>query len=96
MSKSGKATVNISRQQKILNALQGGLRTWDELRMLTKVNDDNLGFTIAELLSLRKIWTSDKSGARVYGIERRVGMVPRFHAQRRAEDLQHAYKDKRS
>ena len=68
----------IDRRQKVLNILEGGARTWDELRALTKVSDDNLGFAIGELLDLRKIWTGQRGDDRVYGIERRAGLVPRF------------------
>jgi hypothetical protein len=75
------------RQQRILHALQDGVRTWDELRKLTKLNDDGLGFTIGELLNGRKIWTEERADVRVYGLERRIGLVPRFHPQRRASDL---------
>lgn len=77
-----------SRQQKILEALNEGARTWEYLRGLTKMNDDNLGFTLGELLSLRKIWTVQRNDVRVYGIERRTGLVPRYgHPQRRVTDM---------
>lgn len=75
-------------QQKVLAALENGVRTWDELRALTKINDERLGFTIGDLLDLRKIWTVQRGEVRVYGIERRVGLVPRFHHPlRRAGDV---------
>lgn len=76
------------RHRKVLDALGDGVRTWDELRALTKINDDRLGFTLGELLDLRKIWTGVRGGVRMYGIERRVGLVPRFaNVQRRASDF---------
>lgn len=76
------------RQEKVLNALQGGARTWDELRTMTKISEEGLGFTIGELLDLRKIWTGQKGDVRIYGIERRLGLIPRFgHPQRRATDF---------
>jgi hypothetical protein len=88
MAKSEQLTVTASRQQKILELLQGRVRTWDELRAATKMNDDNLGFMIGELLNQRKIWTTQKDDIRVYGIERRTGLVPRFaNMQRRASDV---------
>ena len=89
MSKPDQAKTMNPRQQKILDALQASLRTWDELRALTKINEEGLGFTIGELLDLRKIWTEERDGVRVYGIERRTGLVPRSfaHPQRRAGDL---------
>lgn len=77
------------RQEKVLRVLQGGIRTWDELRALTKISEEGLGFTIGELLDLRKIWTGQKDEVRVYGVERRRGLIPRFgHPQRRATDFQ--------
>lgn len=77
------------RQERILNALKDGARTWDELRQLTKISEEGLGYTIGELLDLRKIWTRQKGEARIYGIEKRSGLVPRFgHPQRRSSDLQ--------
>jgi hypothetical protein len=75
----------IDRRQKILDHLDGGTRTWDELRALTNVSDDNLGLAIGDLLDSRKIWTGQSGDDRVYGIERRTGLVPRFaHEPRRA------------
>lgn len=89
MPKPRQAPVLTSRQQRILDALEDKARTWDDLRTMAKMNDDNLGFTLGELLSLRKIWTVQRGDVRVYGIERRTGLVPRFgHPQRRASDLQ--------
>jgi hypothetical protein len=72
----------LDRRQKLLNQLEGGVRTWDELRELTKMNEENLGLAIGELLDLRKIWTGQRGDVRVYGIERRLGLVPR-HAHER-------------
>ena len=87
----GKAIMIMTdRRQKVLAHLEGGARTWDELRALTKVSDDNLGFAIGELLDLRKIWTGQMGDDRVYGIEKRTGLVPRFaHGPTRAGD--HVY-----
>ena len=74
-------------QQRILSVLESGARTWDALKRLTKINDERLGFTLGELLDLRKIWTTQQNDVRVYGIERRKGLVPRFyHQSRRAAD----------
>jgi hypothetical protein len=88
MSEPEQATISTSRQQKILEHLEVRARTWSDLRSLTKINDDALGLIIGELLSLRKIWTIERNEVRVYGIERRTGLVPRFaHERRRADDL---------
>lgn len=74
-------------QQRILSVLADGVRTWDDLKGLTKINDEGLGFSIGELLGLRKIWTAQKRDVRVYGLERRTGLVPRStHQSRRAVD----------
>lgn len=87
MSEPKQDTFTPLRQRKVLDALGDGVRTWDELRALTKISDDRLGFTLGELLDLRKIWTAVRSGVRMYGIERRTGLVPRFaNVQRRASD----------
>jgi hypothetical protein len=87
MMKPGQVSATTLRQQRLLDALQGGARTWDELRAVLKINDDNLGFTISELLDLRKIWTAERDGVRIYAIERRTGLVPRFqHPLRRTDD----------
>ena len=87
MSKPEQATVATLPRQKVLEQLQGGARTWNELRALMKINDDKLGFLISELLNQRKIWTAQKNDVRVYGLERRAGLVPRFsYPQRRSTD----------
>ena len=78
---------HVSPQQRVLNALQSGLQTWESLKAATKLNDERLGFTLGELLDLRQIWTVEKQGVRVYGIERRTGLVARVsHPQRRSTD----------
>jgi hypothetical protein len=89
MPRPQQATHSSPRHQKILDSLQSGIKTWDQLRAQTKINEEGLGFVIGELLDLRKIWTVEKNGIRVYGIERRTGLVPRFaHERRRTTDLQ--------
>ena len=83
MSKPERVTVATLRQRKVLDHLQEGVRTWHELRALLKVNDDSLGFIVLELLNQRKIWAAQKNDVRVYGLERRTGLVPRFSDPRR-------------
>ena len=78
MSKSEQAPFVTMRQQKVLDLLRAGVRTWDQIRAPTKINDDNLGFTLLELMNQRKIWTAQENGVRYYGLERRTGLVPRF------------------
>jgi hypothetical protein len=68
-------------QQRILNVLESGARNWDELRGLTYIQDDLLGINIGQLLGLRKIWTAHENDVRVYGIEKRKGLVPRASHQ---------------
>ncbi len=88
MSIPEQATIPTARQQKILDQLQESVRTWDQLRALTKLNDDRLGFVLGELMDLRKIWVAYKNDVRFYGLERRIGLVPRFANQlRRSTDL---------
>jgi hypothetical protein len=87
MSQPEPATVATLLQQKLLDQLQSRARTWDDLRGLTKINAEALGFIILELLNQRKIWTIQNGDVRVYGIERRIGLTPRFaREQRRATD----------
>jgi hypothetical protein len=74
-------------QELVLKALQGGVRSWGELREITRLSDDRLGTTLAQLFDLRKIWTRDTGETRVYGVERRTDRVPRFpHPLMRATD----------
>lgn len=78
---------NHTRQERILTVLEGGARTWGDLQKLAKINEEGLGLTLGELLSLRKIWTVQKNEVRVYGTERRIGLIPRStHQSRRADD----------
>ncbi len=62
----------------IVNALESGPLTWDELRKRIKVNDEHLGLRLGELLDLRKIWTERKGDVRLYGVERRTDIAPRM------------------
>ncbi len=82
------STVRSSAEQRVLDALQPKPCSWDELRAAAKLGEDALGNVIGVLLDARKIWTAEQeqSGVRVYGIERRTGLVPRIYAQRRAGD----------
>ena len=78
---------SLTPQHRILNVLESGVHTWDALKGLTKIDEERLGFIIGNLLGLRKIWTVQKNDVRVYGIERRKGLVPRSsHQSRRAAD----------
>ena len=78
-----------SKHQRVLDALQGGARSWDDLKGVAKLNDERLGFTLGELLGQRLIWTAQREDRRMYGIERRTGLVPRFsNQQRQVTDLQ--------
>ena len=77
---------SITPQQRILHVLEGGHRTWEALKGLANINDQVLGFTIGELLDQRKIWTTHDEGVRVYGVERRKGLVPRAFRRSRHTD----------
>jgi hypothetical protein len=73
--------------ERVLDSVTGGERTWGDLRAMTGLSDGRLGFVLGELFDARKIWTEERGGARVYGLERRRGLSPRAqHAQRRAGD----------
>ncbi|MDT4967631.1 MAG: hypothetical protein QOJ64_2368 [Acidobacteriota bacterium] len=75
------------RQQQVLEQLRDGESSWDQLRQETKMNEDSLGLTIWELLTLRRIWTVQRDEVRVYGIEQRKGLAPSFAREgRRATD----------
>lgn len=88
MPKAEQVTPFALRQQKVLEVLEGGVRDWNELRALAKLSDESLGFILSELLDMRKIWTRQGGEMRIYGIERRTGLVPRFsHPLRRESDL---------
>jgi hypothetical protein len=78
-------------QQRILSLLKDDVCTWETLKNLGNVNDEGLGFTLGELLGLRQIWTEiwtiEENDIRVYGLERRKGLLPRASYQsRRAAD----------
>jgi hypothetical protein len=91
------ATVTTLRQQEILNELQEGERTWTQLRDLMKVSDDILGFMLGALLNRRKIWTTQRNEVRVYGLERRDGLVTRYsYTQRRSTDRIDTAKERRT
>ena len=76
MAKLAQTRVDTVRREKLRAALDGGARTWAELRLLTKLNDDWLGLTIGELLDARRIWTQARGEVRYYGLELRAGLIP--------------------
>jgi hypothetical protein len=97
MNMPEQATVLTFRQQQVLDQLQGGVRTWDELRKLVKISDDGLGLTIGALLDKRKIWAEHKNDVRFYGLERRAGLAPRFsNPRRRSSDRIGTAKERRA
>lgn len=74
-------------QERVLEAVAGGERTWDELQALTGLNAERLGFALSELFDARKIRTRERGGERVYGLERRLGLSSRLpHLLRRSTD----------
>jgi hypothetical protein len=89
MSKPEEALVAALRQRKILEQLQEGERTWGDLRESTKIDDENVGLPLAELLDLREIWTIQRDHGRVYGIERRTASETRFAPQQRRAGDEH-------
>lgn len=74
-------------RQRILKVLEDGALRWNDLKKLANLSDESLGYTLGELLDLRQIWTVEKNDVRIYGIERRLGLVPRYHhGNRRSTD----------
>lgn len=85
---SSKIPTPPSQHEKILNALHAGFRTWADIKELTMIKDECLGLTLCDLLVLRKIWTAQRDGVRVYGIARERGPMPRFISpQPRPDDI---------
>jgi hypothetical protein len=71
----------------IIEAVAGGARTWDDLQALTDLSAERLGLALSELFDARRIWTGQSDGVRVYGLERRKGLKPRFrYPLRRSTD----------
>jgi hypothetical protein len=84
----------LTRQQRVLGVLaERGIQTWDTLIKLAAINAEGLGMTINQLMNLRQIWSAQRKiggeDVRVYGIERRKGLIPRSGAEplKRAGDL---------
>ncbi|HEY9285448.1 MAG TPA: hypothetical protein VIP46_18490 [Pyrinomonadaceae bacterium] len=76
-----------SSHERVLDAVAVGERTRDELQALTGLSDERLGLALSELFDARKIWTRERGGERVYGLERRLGLSPRLpHLLRRSTD----------
>lgn len=57
-------------QRRVLEVLQDSVRTWHEIQVATKLSDDYLGLTLAELFTLRRIRTRDYDGVRTYWLTR--------------------------
>ncbi len=77
----------VTPQQRVLNALRDGARDWEYLKGTAKLNDERLGLTLNALLNDRLIWTAQHNETRLYGLEKRTGLVPRFASpQRRVGD----------
>ena len=57
-------------RERVLDAVEGGVRTWDELQALTRLGDEALGLALGELLDARVFWTGERDGVRFYGPRR--------------------------
>ncbi len=57
-------------QLRVLDALQGGERTWHEIQAATDFNNDYLGMLLGELLGRRMVKTGHRDGVRVYWLPR--------------------------
>jgi hypothetical protein len=52
----------------ILAALEGGVRTWTDIKKSTRLDDDRLGLALARLFAQRKVRTGFRGEERVYKI----------------------------
>jgi hypothetical protein len=57
-------------QLRVLEALQAGERTWQEIQALTDFNNDYLGILLGELLGRRMVKTGHRGEVRVYWVPR--------------------------
>lgn len=57
-------------QLRVLDALRGGERTWQELQAVTDFNNDYLGILLGELLGRRMVRTGHRDEVRVYWLPR--------------------------
>jgi hypothetical protein len=57
-------------QLRVLEALQGGERTWLEIQAVTDFNNDYLGIVLGELLGRRMVKTGHRGEVRVYWLPR--------------------------
>lgn len=57
-------------QLRVLDALQDGERTWQEIQALTDFNNDYLGILLGELLGSRLVKTGHRGDVRVYWLTR--------------------------
>ncbi len=57
-------------QLRVLDALQHGERTWQEIQSLTDFNNDYLGILLGELLGRRMVKTGHRGDVRVYWLPR--------------------------
>ena len=51
---------------RVLKAIEGGARTWDEIKAATKISDDHLGLVLGELLTQKRVRTEVRGNVRVY------------------------------
>lgn len=56
----------------ILAALEGGVRTWTDIKKSTRLDDDRLGLALARLFAQRKVRTGFRGEERVYKITNQV------------------------
>jgi hypothetical protein len=58
-------------QLRVLNVLEGGEHTWQEIQALTDFNDDYLGILLGELMGRRMVKTGYRGDVRVYWLPRK-------------------------
>jgi hypothetical protein len=53
-------------QRLVLDAIQSGMRTWDEIQAATRLTDNRLGVVLGDLFAQRKLRTAEQDEIRVY------------------------------
>jgi hypothetical protein len=93
MSQVAINNVMTDHEQIVLDDLRGGTRTQVQLLAALnnnpariKFNFDKLGAILLPLLGRRQIWTRSSGDDRIYGLEKRLGVVPRATSVHRRYD----------
>ena len=52
--------------RRVLDAIRNGSRTWEEVATATRLDDDELGLILLDLLARKQVKTLHREGVRVY------------------------------